>query len=73
MGFHGLESKAGNLHLFWENIPYIFPISDSQLSIALVSNKCHSTPDEKHHIAVCKQEMRSAADDSVKTLEGGQH
>lgn len=53
--------------------PYIFPISDSQLSVALVSNKCHSTPDEKHHIALCKQEMRSASDDSVKTLEGSQH
>ncbi len=38
--------------LLRKTFPYIFPISDSQLSVAFVSNKCHSTPDEKHHIAV---------------------
>lgn len=74
MGFHGLESKAGNFASSERKISiYFFPLSDSQLSLALVSNHSTQNLQTKHHITVCKQETKFSADDPVETLEGIQH
>lgn len=69
--FMVLRAKQATLPLLREKFPYtFFPLSDSQPSLALVSNHSAQNLQTKHHITVCKQETRFSADDPVETLEG---